>query len=315
MHLPIAAALFPVSALATLAYNFPPFDQVRGLLVPRQLNNQTLPPWSQRNLDTIQKIYDLTVYPHNAPIASHGASAVPAGLFNQDAAGRVSPVGNFTGFADSIEYFFALAPVPTGKSGTAIYKADVVAFTSGCPEVASSLVYLHTGTVDSATGAVDMTQPTTILSQVAFWRFDAQGLVLRYQAWIPNLQAWTQAATGLNLQGVKGYVTGKVDTAAICPEIQKRCTGSNQQYSSTASCVAHLEQKPFGDFDEVWGDNIVCRIIHLILTKVRPVVHCPHVGPVGGSPPDNYKCVDVDYSDVYFDDKELLGSYEEFACG
>jgi hypothetical protein len=47
--------------------------------------------------------------------------------------------------------------------------------------------------------------------------------------------------------------------------------------------------------------------VHLILTQVRPDIHCPHVGPKGGSPPDNYKCVDIDYSDDYFDDAELFG--------
>lgn len=69
-----------------------------------------------------------------------------------------------------------------------------------------------------------------------------------------------------------------------------------------------------GNFDEAWGDNVVCRSIHLMLTVVRPEVHCPHVGPVGGSPPDNYKCVDIDYSLDYFDDQQLFGSDHRFVC-
>jgi hypothetical protein len=66
-------------------------------------NQSSLPSWSQRNLNTIEKIYNLTVYPNNVPIVSIGASAVPAGLFNENATGRISPLGNFTGFDDSIE--------------------------------------------------------------------------------------------------------------------------------------------------------------------------------------------------------------------
>jgi hypothetical protein len=126
----------------------------------------TLPEYAQRNLDTIRKIYNLTVYPNNAPIVAKGAAAVPPGLFNQHATGRVSPVGIFSGFNDSIEYFFALAPTPQAGGGLGFYQADVVEFTSGCPEVAASLVYLRTGHVDAKTGALDTSKPTSTLSQV-----------------------------------------------------------------------------------------------------------------------------------------------------
>jgi hypothetical protein len=107
----------------------------------------------------------MTVYPHNVPILEHGASAVPPGLFNENATGRVSPVGNFSGFDDSIEYFFALAPTPQ-QNGVAIFKADVVDFVTGCPNVAASAVYLRTGFVDPTTGVLNTTLPTSTLSQV-----------------------------------------------------------------------------------------------------------------------------------------------------
>jgi hypothetical protein len=99
--------------------------------------------------------------------------------------------------------------------------------------------------------------------------------------------------------------------------IQKQCTGPNKQYANELDCVARLQLKPFGSFDEAWGDNIACRAIHLILTGVRPEVHCPHVGPHGGSPPDSYKCVNIDYSKDYFDDSTLFGAPEGdvFTCG
>ncbi|GME45107.1 hypothetical protein GTA08_BOTSDO01675 [Neofusicoccum parvum] len=214
---------------------------------------QAQPDYINRNLDTIRKIYDLTVYPRNAPIVSQGASAVPAGLFNENAVGRISPIGNFTGFDDSIEYFFGLAPTPdSNPAGAAIYKAEVVEFTSGCADVASSLVYLRTGTVDNTTG------------QVAFWKFDEQGAVLNYHAWIPNLQTWTEVGNNIDFDNV---VIQKAVTAAICPQIQDRCKGKDQQYSNVVSCIAQLELKPFGSFDEAWGDNVVCRQIHLLLTK------------------------------------------------
>ena len=95
-----------------------------------------------RNLHTIQSIYNLTVYPNNVPIILHGASAVPAGLFNEQATGRIDPVGVFTGFNESVEYFFGLAPLPGPPTNVTISKAEVVEFNSGCPHVASSVVYL-----------------------------------------------------------------------------------------------------------------------------------------------------------------------------
>lgn len=147
------------------ALNLSPGGHAHHASEKRQSN---LPEYAQRNLDTIRKIYNLTVYPNNAPIVAKGAAAVPPGLFNQHATGRVSPVGNFSGFNDSIEYFFALAPTPQAEGGLGIYQADVLEFTSGCPEVAASLVYLRTGHVDEKTGALDTSKPTSTLSQV--WR-------------------------------------------------------------------------------------------------------------------------------------------------
>jgi hypothetical protein len=81
----------------------------------------------------------------NVPIIQNGSKAVPPELFNVNATGRVSPIGNFEGLEDSIEYFFALAPIPSaGNSYMVISNAKIVDFSSGCPEVASSVVYLET---------------------------------------------------------------------------------------------------------------------------------------------------------------------------
>jgi hypothetical protein len=99
--------------------------------------------WAQRNLDTVTSIYNLTVFPNQLPILEQGAAGVPPGLFNENATGRVDPVGNFSGFDDSIEYFFALAPVPsTNAASTAITSIQITEFSSACPDVAASVVYL-----------------------------------------------------------------------------------------------------------------------------------------------------------------------------
>ena len=126
-----------------------------------------------RNLRTIQTIYNLTVYPDFLPIIVNGSTAVPSGLFNQNATGRITPLGNFTGFEDSVEYFFALPPIPQSPYGNAFYQADVVEFTSGCPEVAASVVYLKTGLVDSVSGDLINGSHTSALKQVRTKPFES----------------------------------------------------------------------------------------------------------------------------------------------
>nr|AQA29300.1 hypothetical protein 7 [Fulvia fulva] len=267
------------------------------------------PDWYLRNLKTVRDIYDLTVYPNQVPIILGGGKAVPPGLFAPDAIGRVSPVGEFDNFEDSIEYFFALAPTPfTNPAGTAFYDAQVVNFVSSCPSVASSLVYFRTGTVDML-GNLNESLPTTTLSQVSFWHFNDKGEVDKYQSWIPNLQAWTKASSGID------YTNKQVQDAVaggLCPVIQQRCQGKDLQFKDEQDCTKQLGAKPFGNFDEAWGDNLACRTIHVILTMVRPDIHCAHVGPTGGG-----KCIDIDYSVDYFDDADLFkeGEGTTFTCG
>ena len=107
--------------------------------------------FERRNFNTVRSIYELTIYPNQLPIFEKGAAGVPPGLFNEDATGRVDPVGNFTGFEDSIEYFFALAPVPqTNSASAAISSIQITEFSSACPNVAASVVYLFCSAENSS---------------------------------------------------------------------------------------------------------------------------------------------------------------------
>lgn len=119
-----------------------------------------------RNYDTISSIYNLTVYPNQVPIIFNGAGNVPEGLFSHDVVGRVYPVGNFKGFEDSIEYFFALAPLPQGNvQSAAITSYKITSFTSGCRDVAASVVYLYASVVDPS--SPDHGKPLAPLKQVS----------------------------------------------------------------------------------------------------------------------------------------------------
>ena len=104
--------------------------------------------------------------------------------------------------------------------------------------------------------------------KVAFWRFDDTGAVIYYDAWFSNLADFVRLYSGLT-------PSPQVNAAQIkqlCNTTQQLCTGSNTQYNSTESCIQFLSQKSFGSWNEVWGDNVVCRTLHVHLTRLRPNV-------------------------------------------
>jgi len=112
-------------------------------LLPLLSQAHHAPKWASRNLKTISTIYNLSVYPNNVGLFGNGTNAIPAGLFNDKATGRIDPVGTFIDFQDSVEYFFGLAPTaPVPPTNGVFESAEIVEFQSGCPEVASSTVYL-----------------------------------------------------------------------------------------------------------------------------------------------------------------------------
>ena len=225
--------------------------------------------FQKRNFNTISSIYSLTVFPNQVPIVTGGAAGVPPGLFSHEVTGRVDPVGEFRGFEDSIEYFFALAPLPQGNPlNAAITSFKITEFSSGCKNVAASVVWLFCSIVNP--GCPDDGKVLPPLKQVAFWKFDDQGEVVKYDALIPNLNSWVVQTTGVPVFGPPEAQLAVIQQ--ICAVTMDRCQGKNQQWDSMEQCVGDLSRRPFGNYDEAWGDNIVCRSIHLVLTQVRPDV-------------------------------------------
>jgi hypothetical protein len=121
----------------------------------------------QRNFNTISSIYNLTVYPNQVPVFDEStADLIPSGLFNQNVTGRVDPVGTFSGYQDSVEYFFALSPLPTQNGASAaITGYQITEFNSACPEVAASVVYLFSSVVNP--GAANDGERLPTLKQVS----------------------------------------------------------------------------------------------------------------------------------------------------
>lgn len=59
---------------------------------------------------------------------------------------------------------------------------------------------------------------------------------------------------------------------SVCGLQSLTCVGANAVYASIPDCIAALSAKPFGQMDEAWGDNVCCRSIHVLLTRIRPEV-------------------------------------------
>ncbi|KAI9732313.1 MAG: hypothetical protein M1834_001520 [Cirrosporium novae-zelandiae] len=104
-------------------------------------------------------------------------------FFNSQTTGRVIPLGAFSGFDDSIEYFRGLAPIPTARdSYIAFTKGLVVEFINSCPEVAASTGYFYMNVANL--GSSDDGKLISVLKQTAFWLFDSTGAVMQYDAWV-----------------------------------------------------------------------------------------------------------------------------------
>ena len=229
--------------------------------------------WSIRNYNTVSSVYNLTVYPRNLPLFLNQTD-IGLPFFDVNVTGRVTPLGDFSGYEDSIEYFWGLAPVPIPPSTAAISRAVVTHFTSGCPEVASSTVEF---TVTNVVGPLNGTLITK-LKQIAFWRFDTNGRIVAYDAWIPGLQNFVGKLMDPTVRAFPGGAYEPSDAhknetmLQICATQDQFCTGGNQVYSNIGECMGTLAQKRFGIYDEAWGDNVACRRVHVLLTPLRPAV-------------------------------------------
>ena len=66
---------------------------VATVLFAQALSSKNSTNWQQRNYNTIKAIYNTTIFPNNQAFIHEGPSAVPAGLFGENATGRITPVG------------------------------------------------------------------------------------------------------------------------------------------------------------------------------------------------------------------------------
>jgi hypothetical protein len=74
---------------------------------------------------------------------------------------------------------------------------------------------------------------------------------------------------------------GGSDCDTYCAMIAASCTGQNQQYASTATCLATCAALPPGMPADLTGNSVGCRTYHATAAKMDPDTHCVHAGPSG----------------------------------
>lgn len=103
-------------------------------------------------------------------------------------------------------------------------------------------------------------------------RTDSEIIGSKYDAWIPNLRLFNAFLNPTSTANITTAETQAGTIQTLCGAVQQECTGSNAQYTSIGDCIETLSAKPFGDWDEVWQDSVICRELHVILARVDPEV-------------------------------------------
>lgn len=55
------------------------------------------------------------------------------------------------------------------------------------------------------------------------------------------------------------YPSEDDEIAAICTQIQQRCSGKYAQYNSTTDCIRYMKSIPYGSWDLADQNNFICR--------------------------------------------------------
>jgi len=96
-----------------------------------------------------------------------------------------------------------------------------------------------------------------------------------------TLQATEDPDSFCRAAGPTGNDTCGAACETFCGLATELCTGDMAQWPDVPSCVVDCMQFP-NDVDYnsmvISGDSYACRMYHLTVAALDPVVHCPHIG-------------------------------------
>lgn len=180
--------------------------------------------------------------------------------------GRVQPVGTFKSTEAALEYLYGVScQIPNVPVRV---------------EVIDAVTLLHI-TYDADRYLISFKIRIDFVSKKRFnlygmLAFDRRFKLCGYESVVQNI-------------GLTFYIPPNQESATIqylCQGTQAVCPVSSplEQYSSFEECVTFLSppNTPFGDYDRADQNNVICRVVHLLLAQISPAIHCPHLGKTGG---------------------------------
>lgn len=219
--------------------------------------------------ENIRSVYNLTIWPYNENYIN---GAPLPDVLADDIDGIVHPFGYHHTKIGVAEYFYGLTPnniTFDTMPASIIVGVHMTQFIADIEQKKASTTINYQIALTS--------NPSVVISnatQTGFWRFDDQDKIVEYQLWNPLYS--------LSSRGGRFDANPQKTINDTCSRHERFCLGDNKQYESFDACVAFLSAKPFGQPDVFTADNVICRNQHATLIKLRPEVHCMHVGPTGG---------------------------------
>lgn len=231
----------------------------------------------------ITSLYNGLIWPSSRNIMLSLIAGVPSTattLFANVSIGRVDPAGEFANFAGLTEYFYGTLWL----GSTRVPSVDIRLLLCNGNKVSVRLnIFFQQFT------STDGTQLEFVynLTQSGFYSFDDNNLINGTDLIIHNLGKVSNPKTppGPDMIGGVCYLYA-----------QAGCTPTDDPtgfYSDFNDCFAFLSGTPFGTWDDLRMNTVLCRYYHVLLA-LADKVHCKHVGKNGGG-----KCYDHTYESYY----------------
>ena len=247
---------------------------------------------------------DSSTYPTSLAVVSN--PSLTAGYLDPNVKARITPVGSFNGLTGVIEYFYGLTSIFAAVARQNIRR---LVCEGNQVSVISDAYFLT-----SNPGTVTYPGPHNI-TVFAFLTFNTStNLITSMDVVLPNFgfgedipATAVDPATNLtyhneNILFICGLtVYGQVGSTVFSPT-GGTCQGANNIWGSPTDLKAQFNtcyyflstQVPYGSYNRLNSNTVVCRLLHSQLTLFDPAMHCPHVSPSGGN-----ACIDFSAQSYY----------------
>lgn len=237
----------------------------------------------------ITTLYNGLVWPSSRNIMLSLIGGVPStatNLFSSVSNGRVDPAGEFHNFAGFTEYFYGTLWL----GSTRVPQVDIQQLLCNGNKVSVRLnIFFQQFTSTDGSQLVYVYN----LTQSGLFSFDDNNLINGTDLVIHNLGKVSNPKTppGPDIIGGVCYLYS-----------QAQCTPTDDPtgyYTDFNDCFVFLSGTPFGTWDDLRQNSVLCRYYHVLLA-LADKMHCKHVGKTGGG-----KCFDRTY-ESYYDTKYIV---------